>query len=179
MKLSSKMLWTFVIVALVIVLIAVLKSEKNESPKASELSSIPEEKIFFGQSRFGEIREDRSTQFLQNYTTFENSIENDLEDAWLVVESFNLTLKHGGALPMGSNREIMNLLFGANPRKIRFIDPSKTYINESGELLDRWGSALFFHFVEGQEIAIRSAGEDRIMWTGDDRTYGDLSNELE
>jgi len=121
---------------------------------------------------------DRSSQFLKTYSRPSSSIRRDLEEAWHVVETFNNTLKHQGSLPMGSNRELMSLLFGKNPRQIRFVDPTKSYISEKGELLDRWQTPLFFHFVEGQEIAIRSAGKDQTMWTEDDQTYGDYSSAL-
>ena len=41
-------------------------------------------------------------------------------------------------------------------------------VNENGEMVDAYGTPLFFHQLSGKEMEIRSAGEDRKMWTFDD-----------
>jgi len=41
-------------------------------------------------------------------------------------------------------------------------------VNAQGEMLDAWGTPLFFHQLSGHDMEIRSAGEDRQLWTVDD-----------
>jgi hypothetical protein len=74
-----------------------------------------------------------------------------------------------GGNPVGTNPEITAALMGNNPKRINFITPdSGLRVNEKGEMLDAWGTPLFFHQLSGHEMEIRSAGEDRKMWTLDD-----------
>jgi hypothetical protein len=74
-----------------------------------------------------------------------------------------------GGNPVGTNPEITAALMGKNPKGINFITPdSGLQVNEQGEMLDAWGTPLFFHQISGHEMEIRSAGEDRKMWTFDD-----------
>jgi hypothetical protein len=41
-------------------------------------------------------------------------------------------------------------------------------MNSNGELMDRWGTPIFFHALSKDQMEIRSAGPDRVMWTADD-----------
>jgi len=74
-----------------------------------------------------------------------------------------------GGNPVGSNPEITRQLSGGNPRHINFLNADAGMrVNENGELVDPWGKPYFFHQLSGQEMEIRSAGPDGIMWTPDD-----------
>jgi hypothetical protein len=74
-----------------------------------------------------------------------------------------------GGNPVGTNPEITAALMGDNPRHINFITPdSGLIVNDNGEMLDAWGTPLFFHQISGHETEIRSAGMDKKMWTFDD-----------
>jgi hypothetical protein len=74
-----------------------------------------------------------------------------------------------GGNPVGNNAEITAALAGANPRHINFLNAEAGMrVNENGEMLDPWGTPYFFHQLSGHEMEIRSAGEDRKMWTPDD-----------
>ena len=74
-----------------------------------------------------------------------------------------------GGDPVGTNPEITSALNGNNPKQINFIKPEAgMQINENGELIDAWGTPLFFHQLSGTEMEIHSAGQDKIMWTQDD-----------
>ncbi|HEX4265999.1 MAG TPA: hypothetical protein VH597_16815 [Verrucomicrobiae bacterium] len=70
--------------------------------------------------------------------------------------------------PVGNNAEITAALMGKNPRQINFIADSGVRVNEKGEMVDVYGTPFFFHQISGQEMEIRSAGEDKILWTFDD-----------
>jgi len=74
-----------------------------------------------------------------------------------------------GGNPVGNNPEITAALAGNNPKQINFIKPEAGLrVNESGELVDAWGTPLFFHQLSGTDTEVRSAGPDRKMWTPDD-----------
>jgi hypothetical protein len=117
--------------------------------------------------------EDLAAEFLQGYGSAASSPERDLEQVKDVVDAFVRSVKIPGALPTGSNRELVAALAGENPHRIRFLDPAASYLNADGELLDRWQVPLFFHFVEADDVGLRSAGPDRVMWTADDVLMGE------
>jgi len=74
-----------------------------------------------------------------------------------------------GGNPVGTNPEITTALAGDNPKQINFVRPEAGMrINASGELVDTWGTPLFFHQLSGTDTEVRSAGPDRKMWTPDD-----------
>ncbi len=76
-----------------------------------------------------------------------------------------------GENPVGTNAEIMKSLMGGNPKGVRLGPPEGQSLNGNGELLDRWGTPYFFHQRAKDVMEIRSAGPDRILWTGDDVVY--------
>lgn len=117
--------------------------------------------------------EDLSAEFLQGYGSAAVTPEKDLEQVKDVVDAFVRSVKIPGALPTGSNRELVAALAGENPHRIRFLDPAAPYLNADGELVDRWQVPLFFHFVEADDVGVRSAGPDRVMWSGDDVLMGE------
>ena len=73
-----------------------------------------------------------------------------------------------GGNPIGTNPEITRALNGDNPRHVRFLQPDGNHVNEKGELVDPWGTPYFFHQLSASEMEIRSAGPDKVMYTGDD-----------
>jgi hypothetical protein len=90
-----------------------------------------------------------------------------------VLDNARVAMKNYGAAfgenPVGTNPEITAALMGKNPKQINFITvESGLRVNENGEMVDAYGTPFFFHQLSGQEMEIRSAGEDRKMWTFDD-----------
>jgi hypothetical protein len=74
-----------------------------------------------------------------------------------------------GGNPVGTNPEFTKQLTGDNPKHINFISPEAGMrVNDSGELVDPWGTPYFFHQISGSDTEIRSAGPDKIMYTADD-----------
>lgn len=119
------------------------------------------------------LTEDLSAEYLVGYGTAASDPQRDLEMVKDAVDAFVRSIKIPGALPTGSNRELVAALAGENPHRIRFIDPASPFINGDGELLDRWQVPLFFHFVEANDVGVRSAGPDRVLWTADDVMMGE------
>lgn len=74
-----------------------------------------------------------------------------------------------GGNPVGTNPEITSALNGGNPKQARFLNPEAGMrINAKGELIDPWGTPYFFHQLSGTDMEVRSAGQDKRMWTADD-----------
>ena len=73
-----------------------------------------------------------------------------------------------GENPVGTNAEIMRTLMGDNARQATLGPPEGQSLNAEGELVDRWGTPLFFHQLSKTVMEIRSAGPDRTMGTDDD-----------
>ncbi len=117
--------------------------------------------------------EDLSAEHLVGYGTAASDPQRDLEMVKDAVDAFVRSIKIPGALPTGSNRELVAALAGKNAHRIRFIDPASHFINADGDLLDRWQVPLFFHFVEANDVGVRSAGPDRVLWTADDVMMGE------
>jgi hypothetical protein len=59
-------------------------------------------------------------------------------------------------------------LRGRNPAQERFLPDQHSAFNTQGQLVDRWGTPLFFHALGSGQFEIRSAGPDRKFWTDDD-----------
>jgi hypothetical protein len=74
--------------------------------------------------------------------------------------------------PVGENSEITDRLLGNNPKKIVFIAPDCKAL-QGGNLVDPWGTPLFFHALSAEQMDVVSAGSDREFWTDDDLTTGD------
>ena len=124
-------------------------------------------------SETSRFTEDLSVEYLQGYASENSTPEKDLEQVKDVVDAFVRSVKIPGALPTGSNRELVAALAGENAYRIRLLDPAAGHLNADGELVDRWQVPLFFHFVEGNDVGVRSAGPDRVMWTADDVLMGE------
>lgn len=145
-------------------------------PPAPQPTAVPPESTLpISQPEAGAERftEDLSAEFLIGYGLASSTPEKDLEQVKDVVDAFVRSVKIPGALPTGSNSELVAALAGENPYRIRFIDPAGPYLNTDGELLDRWQVPVFFHFVEADDVGVRSAGPDRVMWTADDVLMGE------
>jgi len=97
----------------------------------------------------------------------EATIERELTHVQFMLRQFRDVL---GENPIGNNAEIMAAVLGKNLKQAKFGAPEGQVLNENGELLDHWGTPYFFHAVSKTEMEVRSAGPDRRLWTGDDRT---------
>jgi hypothetical protein len=89
-----------------------------------------------------------------------------VDNARVAVHNFCATF---GENPVGNNAEITAALMGKNPKGINFIRADAGLnVNSNGELVDAYGTPFFFHQLSGTVMEIRSAGQDRKMWTFDD-----------
>lgn len=89
----------------------------------------------------------------------------ELENVRSMFTNFRTRL---GENPTGTNAEIMKAVMGENKERVRLGPPHGQSLNGEGELVDFWGTPYFFHQLSKDTMEIRSAGEDRMMWTQDD-----------
>ncbi len=89
----------------------------------------------------------------------------DIQKVYLMLRDYRTLM---GGNPVGTNAEIMKAIMGGNPRGAQLGPPEGMRVNSTGELVDRWGTPLFFHQMSASDMQIRSAGPDRMMWTADD-----------
>jgi hypothetical protein len=94
--------------------------------------------------------------------------ESPPEDDLRIIESFLQTYsKAKGGHPIGENADITAALTGSQGHRGRVFPPAHRTIRE-GQLVDRWGTPLWFHPNSGHQMEIRSAGPDRQLFTADD-----------
>ncbi|SKA75721.1 hypothetical protein SAMN02745166_00059 [Prosthecobacter debontii] len=120
-----------------------------------------------------ETRQDRATtlpgdEILKHYASPETRPEEDLDMLAHAFSNLMLLVKGDSPFHMGANEEFAAALRGKNRSHLRFVSDSHRAFNPNGQLLDRWGSPLYFHTVSQDRVDIRSAGPDGQMWTDDD-----------
>ena len=112
---------------------------------------------------------------LRDYGNPSNSPQNDLKVLSQLMDNFLLLVKPEVDRPLSDNDDWSRALRGANPARERFLPEHHAILNEQGQLIDRWGTPLFFHSLGRGQFSIRSAGPDRKMWTQDDIVCGNES----
>ena len=105
---------------------------------------------------------------LKNYMAPSNSLQDDLNLLSALMQSYFTLVKTHARHPMSVNEDVVEALLGKNPAKEVFLGKDHPAINDRGQLIDRYGSALFFHAVGAGHFEIRSAGPDKALWTEDD-----------
>ena len=105
---------------------------------------------------------------LQSYAKEGGTVQGDLGALAEVIGNFALLVKGSEPLPLGANEELAAALRGKNVAALEFVSPDSAALNDQGQLIDRWGTPLFFHAKARDRVDIRSAGPDAKMWTEDD-----------
>lgn len=93
---------------------------------------------------------------------------NDLKLMAGLVRNMALLVKNLYDRPMSGNEDWAAALKGSNPGQTRFLPDHHRVLNDAGQLVDRWGTPLFFHPISRGRFELRSAGPDQKMWTADD-----------
>jgi hypothetical protein len=83
----------------------------------------------------------------------------DVEDLFTALQKYK---ERVGSYPTGGNVEVSKALQGANSKNVIIIVGSsrKNNVNEKGEIVDPWGTALRIYFSDNG-VLIRSAGPNR------------------
>ncbi len=105
---------------------------------------------------------------LRDYADPRQPAEHDLTLMAELTDNFTLLVKTASDRPLGANEDWAKALRGMNPAQERFLPENSRALNAQHQLVDRWGTPLFFHAVSRGHYQIRSAGPDRKLWTDDD-----------
>jgi hypothetical protein len=105
---------------------------------------------------------------LKNYASATTRPQDDLHALAHAFSNLRLLVKGDSPFRMGANEEFVAALMGKNAGKEVFLKAPHVCLNAADQLVDRWGSPLFFHVLDLDRTDIRSAGPDRQMWTTDD-----------
>ena len=81
----------------------------------------------------------------------------DVENLFTALQKYK---ERVGTYPIGGNSEVSKALQGANPKNVIVIVGRKTNMNDKGEFIDPWGTALRIYFSD-TGVLIRSAGPNR------------------
>ena len=108
------------------------------------------------------------TAFARRYGAADATAEEDLQAVAGVLGDAVLLVKDIDRFPLPDNAAFTTFLQGKNPHQVAWIAPGHPAVSGDGELLDRWGTPLFFHRESSRRTGLRSAGPDREMWTDDD-----------
>lgn len=105
---------------------------------------------------------------LKGYAQPGSRPEDDLGSMAHAFSNLLLLVKGDAPFHMGANEEFAAALRGRNRDQLRFLPDTHPCFNAQGQVIDRWGTPLFFHVKDRSRIDLRSAGPDRQMWTADD-----------
>ena len=94
--------------------------------------------------------------------------QNDLTLMSRLMDSSLLLLKSAANQPLSANEDWAELFRGRNATQERFLPDSSIALNAQGQVIDRWGTPLFFHALGNRRYELRSAGPDQKLWTDDD-----------
>ena len=107
-------------------------------------------------------------EILKQYGAAGTRPEDDLHAMAHAFSNLMLLVKGGSPFHLGANEEFAAALLGKNAAHEVFLAAGHPCLNAASQLVDRWGTPLFFHARDASRIDIRSAGPDRVMWTADD-----------
>ena len=110
----------------------------------------------------------RDSDFDRLYGAKNGTAEDDLKQVAGIWDAALLLVKDLDRYPLPDNAAITAFLQGKNPHRVAWIRPGHPAVSPLGELLDRWGSPVFFHRESARVTLFRSAGLDCTMWTEDD-----------
>ncbi len=94
--------------------------------------------------------------------------QNDLTLMSRLMDNSLLLLKSAANQPLSANEDWAALFRGQNAAHERFLPDTSVALNTQGQLIDRWGTPLFFHALGNRRYELRSAGPDGKLWTDED-----------
>ena len=86
-----------------------------------------------------------------------SKLNEDVDNLFSALQKYK---EHVGAYPVGGNAEVAKALKGQNPKNVIILVGRKNDLNDKGEFVDPWGTALRIYFSDSG-IMVRSAGPNR------------------
>jgi len=87
----------------------------------------------------------------------DKKLNEDVENLFSALQKYK---EHVGVYPVGGNAEVAKALKGQNPKNVIILIGRKNDLNDKGEFVDPWGTALRIYFSDNG-ILVRSAGPNR------------------
>lgn len=112
-----------------------------------------------------------TSMFAESYGSDGTTVQDDLEGVNDLLNDSQLMFKDFPSYFLPDNRALTEFLRGKNKEGLAWIRPGHPAVSPEGELLDRYGTPLFFHRESATRFQVRSAGLDRVMWTDDDLVF--------
>ncbi len=167
------MIWRLgFLVALVLAILWVVKLTSQVPDQSAGVDEDPTGEAASGQtSSSSSLRVLSKSWFEMEYGTEDTTTIHDLEIVSSTLTESQTMIKDFTSYFLPDNAAITAFLSGGNRDRLAWIRPGHKAIGRDGELMDRFGTPLFFHRETGTRFQIRSAGNDRTMWTDDDVVY--------
>lgn len=143
-------------------------SENHSGPPGRKASKPPPPAVQVASQRPAVEKPAAGEGILKGYAAAGSTVRQDLTLVSHVLGNFALLVKGDDPLPLGANEEIAAALRGRNRARLRFVPENSPIFNAQGQIVDRWGTPLYFHAAAHDRVEIRSAGPDKMMWTADD-----------
>jgi len=105
---------------------------------------------------------------IAGYADIDLPPQNDLTLMSRLMDNSLLLLKSAANQPLSANEDWAALFRGQNAAHERFLPDNSVAFNAQGQVIDRWGTPLFFHALGSGRYELRSAGPDAQLWTDDD-----------
>jgi len=143
----------------------------RELPRTPPAHSVPNPSASPSQSPSPQSNQSTETigvTMLREYANPNTTPEHDLALLGQLMDNFTLLVKTSADRPLSANEDWSQALRGLNPSSQRFLPDDHIIFNPQHQLIDRWGTPLFFHAEAKGRYSIRSAGPDRRLWTSDD-----------
>ena len=110
---------------------------------------------------------------IKHHASKESAPEDDVQAIQQLLQVVQSEIKNIDLRFLSTNESIVDVLLGKNRYKMKFVTRDPRLVNEQGQLIDRWKRPYFFHLNGPKDISVRSAGEDRTMFTEDDVFLGE------
>ena len=86
-----------------------------------------------------------------------SELGSDIDNLFAGLQQYK---EHVGSYPVGGNAQVVKSLMGQNARNVIILVNRKARVNEKGEFVDPWGTALKIYFTDNN-VLVRSAGPNR------------------
>ena len=114
-----------------------------------------------------------SDTMLAGYAGEKTSAAEDLEMMARFIDSVFILVKQRDTADYSTNEDLVLFLHGSNSHHLPFLAKDGPALNGKGQLVDRWNSPLIPHPISRKLLELRSAGPDKIPYTGDDLLWPD------
>lgn len=123
----------------------------------------PSKKIS-GEQRMGD-------KILADYGSPESDGKKDIGLFHHYLSSIFMLIKSRDSRQYAINEDLADFLRGKNDYKTPCVSSDSHIFNDEGMIIDRWGTPIHIHTISHDRFEIRSAGEDKKLFSEDDHFW--------